>query len=388
MLILGAGPAGLATALACHRFGLECRILDRYDDLVRGPGGLQITPNGMAVLSHLGLADPLAAVAEPATRITIAHLATGQRLSDIATRRLTGTNPVPYILLKRSDLIRCLRDAVLAAGIPIETGRCVTRLEATRDGIAWQTTSGHAGVARAIVGADGINSLVRSTILGPSTPPPPRYRVWRTTVAAAGSAIEPGHVSLHVDRGRHLVRYRAGRHGDGNGMGDVNVVAVEEIREPQDDSPQEPPAWLAGRLPVTAASFVDPAGLVHTLATGTLHANAWYRERMCLIGDALHPMLPFLAQGTNMALEDAHVLARSLAGAGDLAAGFERYRQERTKRIGRVIRFSNHQAWLNHGLLPRLGPRGAAGLRILNTVWPDLLARRYRWILTGDVIRS
>jgi len=384
MLIVGAGPAGLATALACHAFGLECQVLDRYDDLVRGRGGLQITPNGMAVLRALGVADRLMAVAEPVTQISIANLATGRWICDLAIETLTHSKSSNYVLLKRSDLIGILWDAVLATGIKIDTGQCVNALAAAPAGIEWHTTSGHSGLARVVVGADGINSLVRRCMIRDSAQETPSYRVWRTTVAstATGVHIRPGHVSLHVGKGRHLVRYR-------NGMrGDINVVAVEEIRGRKDGLPNDPPAWLVSMMPVSRESFVDPAGRVHTLAKGTLRRPAWYSERMVLIGDALHPMLPFLAQGANMALEDAFVLARSLARTRDPAEGFEQYRQERTKRVQRVIGLSNRQAALNHRLLPRLGRWGAAGLGALNTVWPDLIAHRYRWILAGDVTRS
>ncbi len=383
LLILGAGPAGLAMALACRKFGLRCQVVDRYGDPDQGRGGLQITPNGMTVLRALGVADHrLAGAAVAAERISLADLATSRPICDLAIAHLAAPRAMDYILLRRSALITCLRDAVIDAGIEIITGCDIEVLEPSSDCVAWQAADGRQGRADAVIGADGVNSVTRRAISADRSRARPRYRVWRTVIAGAGgnSSIQPGRIMLHVGRGRHLVRYRVGADGH------VNTVAVEAIRGEEGMS-DTPPRWLTRLLPVTKADYLDPAGLVHSLARVALHREAWYNDRMVLIGDALHPMLPFLAQGANMALEDAYVLARSIARAQRITAGFEQYRQFRTKRIESVIRFSNHQAAINHHFLPYIGHAGAAGLRLLNTVFPGLIARRYQWILNHDVTR-
>jgi len=386
-VIIGAGPAGLTAALALRMHGLPCRVVEQATPGSSGNGGLQLTPNGMAVLESLGVGNRISSTALPVERIVISSLDYDSQSIELDPARLRGEGAPDHVVLRRSDLVDTLKGLAIEAGVNIIEGARVDSLEPGPVGVNLQMNDRTPCAATIVIGADGVNSVVRRHLAGQS-PGTAVYRVWRTTVDCGYAGIDaiPGHVYLDVGRKGHLVRYRTGN------ASHVNIVAVEvgkkwDLDKWSNGEAMQPPAWLADRTGVQDHDFRYPSGLVHLLSQGVLQQD-WSNDRMVLIGDALHPMLPFLAQGANMAIEDAFVLARCLAVAPNPVEGFSRFRRERERRLARVINMSSRQSMLNHQLLPRLGKTGFAVLGMVNRLLPGLVASRYRWIFENDVTRS
>jgi salicylate hydroxylase len=388
--VVGAGIGGLAAALALAGAGLAPRVLEARDLAGETGAGIQLSPNGVRVLHALGLREGLAA---------IGHRPEAIQLRDARSGRLIAFRPLgrsseerygaPYYDVHRPALFRLLRDAVTGRGIPLETGARCTGFEEHADGVRVQLATGSLDAAL-LVGADGIHSRVREGLLGADDARFTGNVAYRAVVPA--EAVPPSLrrplVTAWLGPARHLVHYPL---GDG---GDVNVVAVVE----RDDWREE--SWTAAATGEELASaFRDwhPAlrELLAAVATPwkwALHDRPplprWSSERVTLLGDACHPMVPFLAQGACMALEDAWTLARLLEDRDEEtpAAALDRYQRLRRPRTARVQREARQQGERFHerGRLKRLARDLELGLG--SRLAPELAMARYDWLHGHDVV--
>jgi salicylate hydroxylase len=269
----------------------------------------------------------------------------------------------------------------------VELGARVQDFAAHSNGVtvAWLPKSGAAdATGMALIGADGLWSTIRVR-MGDSAPPRAAGRTaWRTLVPAEAVAEEfrAPVVQLWMGPGAHLVHYpvRAGRA--------INIVAIST------DGWQGGPGWSAGSdrdelmTHFSAGSWAKPArALLETpqrwLKWGLYDRpplRRWSRGAATLLGDAAHPMLPFLAQGAAMAIEDAAVLAASLAGAPGVSAApaaLRRYEAQRRSRTARVQEAARANDRIYHLGGPVAAVRDFA-LRVM--LGGDVVARRYDWI--------
>lgn len=374
--VVGGGVGGLAAALALARRGAAVTLWERAAEFGEVGAGLQIGPNGVAVLAALGVADRLAARATVPEAIELREHRAGRPVARLplgaAAEARYGR---PYWHLHRADLLAVLVDAAMAAGVQVRLGQA----------IAGPDDAALVG-AEVVVAADGVRSGLRAGVAAGGAVRFTGHVAWRGLMPAAQLPAELARPASRVwmAPGRHLVSYplRGGRL--------VNFVAVEARDGWADEGWSSPgdPAELR-------RAFADFGGDAGTLiaAVGDCFLwglfdhpplPAWSAGRLVLLGDACHPMLPFLAQGATMALEDAFVLAAALDAAETPAAGIAAYERTRRPRATRVQRASARNANVYHLAGPARQPLHA-GLRALSTVAPGLLLRRFDWLYRHDV---
>jgi salicylate hydroxylase len=348
ILIAGAGIGGLTVALALAREGFSVTILEQRTKLEEVGAGIQISPNASHVLWRLGLSHPLTRASAEPERLVVCRGETGRGLARMelgeTMRRRYGA---PYLVIHRADLQSVLLDSVRALpSIRLAFGRLVTSVENQPDGVVVTCDlSGqperHEGAV--LIGADGLWSRVAPALGDHSEADFCGYVAWRGTVPAADApgAFATRETGLWLGRKAHVVHYplRGGKL--------VNVVAVVE------DETAEPGWSRPGEATRCRKLFRDWApGLRHLLEAvpewqlWSLFDRAprrrWGIGRTTLLGDAAHPMLPFLAQGGAMAIEDAAILTRRLATAPDAPEralrAYEADRMARTARVQQAAR--------------------------------------------------
>ena len=393
VLIAGAGIGGLTAALALSRMGLAVAVFDQAERLDETGAGIQLSPNATRVLVGLDLADRLrgAIVAPAAVRL---RASSGR---DIATLPLgtamAARHGAPYWVLHRADLQQALLGAVKAEPrIELILGAKVDDFRIDAAGVcAFVCGTAHPDGAErrgsALIGADGLWSTLRYRF-GDLAPPCFAGRTaWRALVPAAKLPPQLAEPVIHLWIGPlgHLVHYpvRAGAA--------VNIVAVAR-------DPWQSAAWntLATREEVLAR-FPAPqwaGGARDLLAAAELWqkwplgdrapSRPWGRGPVTLLGDAAHPMLPFLAQGAAMAIEDAAVLAGELARLpNDPARALRNYEAARQPRTDRVQRAARRNDFNYHLGFPAAQFRDAA----LRALGGERLIAHYDW-LYGWAARS
>ncbi|MDY6860325.1 MAG: FAD-dependent monooxygenase, partial [Pseudomonadota bacterium] len=240
--------------------------------------------------------------------------------------------------------------------------------------------------ADVVIGADGLHSVLRG-VLNPPAPPAFTGQVaWRATVPAEGAAAP--RVTVYMGPGRHLVCYPL------RGGTMINIVAVEERRAWADegwshtDDPAHLRAAFAGFAPEvrTLLARVDEVHLWGLFRHPV--ARHWHRGQAALLGDAAHPTLPFLAQGANMALEDAWVLAAALGGHDSIEAGLAAYQTARRDRCVRIVDAASRNARNYHLRFAPLRLAAHGALRLGGALAPAAMLGRFDWLYRHDVTRA
>jgi len=385
--VLGAGVAGLAVARALALRGARVTVLEQADAIREVGAGLQITPNGAAVLRALGLGDALAAAGLASSGVELIDGLSGGRVARLDLGRLRPGQSWQFV--HRADLIDLLAEGAREAGVEIRLMQRIERLEMSGEGPALVTAQGAELRPGLVIGADGLQSVARAALNGRVAPFFTRQVAWRAVIPAGQGAAPVAEV--HMGPGRHLVSYPM------RGGTLRNIVAVEErmawVEEgwAQRDDDMEVRLAFAGFSP-RVRGWLDQIGdcwlwglFRHPVARvwGQVAPGAPGRG-VALLGDAAHPTLPFLAQGANMALEDAWVLAAMLDAEPDLATALARYQAARAPRTTRIVAAANANARNYH----LRGPlRGVAhlGLGAVSRLAPGRLLGRYDWIHGVDV---
>jgi salicylate hydroxylase len=388
--VVGAGIGGLAAGLALAQRGAQVTVLERAGALTEVGAGIQVGPNGVAVLEALGLRDD----AERLASVPGAILLREHRSGSVVARVPLGHDCVarygrPYWQFHRADLLGLLSQAAAEAGVTLRLGTEVRVVEPGPAGVRIVTATEELAAAVA-VGADGVRSCLRQARF---TRTPPRFTghvAWRGLVPAMAlpAALRRNATSVWMGPGRHLVAYplRGGRL--------VNFVAVEERKDWEEEGwthPDDPGRLLAafsGWAPEVTGLL---AAVEETFLWGLFdHAElpAWVAGRLALLGDACHPMLPFLAQGATMALEDAWVLAAELDLAEDPAAGLMAYEARRKPRATRVQRAAARNGTIYHFATPGARQMLHLSMRTLSTLAPGALIRRFDWLYGADVVSA
>ncbi len=337
--IVGAGIGGLAAAACLRRVGIDVRIYEQAQRFARIGAGIQQSPNAMKVLRVLGLEQRLRDHGFQAS----ASLNRAHDSGTLLWERPMGSRSearygAPYLLLHRGDL-----HAALASVVPdeiISRGRRLVGLEQHGGSVRLAFADGSHAAADAVIGADGVHSVVRETLFGRQAPQFTGRVAYRTTFPArllGGVQIDDAAKWWGPDR--HIVIYYINPRRD-------EVYFVTSTPEP--DFSVE--SWSAkGDLQVLRAAY---AGF-HPTVRGVLDAcpdvhkwaivvreplPRWSDGNVTLLGDACHPMTPYMAQGAATAIEDAAVLSRCLEGvdADGLAAAFRRYEETRKDRTARI----------------------------------------------------
>jgi salicylate hydroxylase len=377
--IIGAGVAGLTLALALVRRGALVRVLEQADHIGEIGAGLQVSPNGGAVLRALG-------VQIEAVRAEAVILRNGADCRPVLRMDLARRHPErEFCFVHRADLIGALKGAAEASGVQISAQCRVLSVDLSGVRPAFQLESG-AETADLLIGADGLHSLVRAALNGPQEAFFTGQVAWRGVIDCEAGAPEVAEVFMGP--GRHLVSYpiRGGRFR--------NLVAVEERARWTEAS------WTLREDPQAmrrAFEAFDPKvrGWLDQLDEAWLWglfrhevAPSWARALAgggaAILGDAAHPTLPFVAQGASLALEDAFVLARELERGADMARALTRYQDLRHGRCTRAVAAANFTARAYH-LREPLRAFAHLALRIGGRLAPGFALSRYDWLYGHDV---
>lgn len=404
ILVAGGGIAGLCTALNFARHGAEVHIFEQTAGYGDFGAGIQISPNAMHVLARLGLAAALEQSGFQPEATILRDFKTGQRYLTLPMRNAYQRRYAqPYLHIHRADLIDILYQAATQAGILIHFNKGVTGYQQTGDSISLSFADGDSSEGAfegdLLVGADGIKSVIRQQISDRKNQPlnssaPPRFTgqvAWRGLVPTATlphNTLPPA-ANVWLGPGKHFVAYYL------RDAGLINFVAVEE----RDDWTEE--GWqITGDINDVRAAFdgwdsrIDSMlGACETCYLWGLFDRAplphWHDGRAVLVGDACHPMLPFMAQGGAMSIEDSYMLGEQVMAGhvkdGDsLSQALAKYQRLRQPRTTMLQNISRANAGLFHAAgFPRLPLRhlqfAGAGL------FPRLMAKRLDKIYGYDV---
>jgi salicylate hydroxylase len=389
VLIAGGGIGGLTTALAFLKRGHRVTVFEQSHQLDEVGAGLQISPNGMHVFDALGVS---ARVEKDAFRPRAQELRFGKGggrilsipLRDIARDRWGGE----YLHVHRADLIDALGGALIdRAPESVRLGCRVTGYRQDESSITALLDSGEEVSGDLLVGADGIHSAIRAKINGEDKPRYTGNVAWRVVVPVSelGQYAPPETASVWVGSRRHAVTYRLRRGSL------ANLVGVVECKERSIES------WTStGAREQALKDFKGWSPVIRTILEKAETLNRWalydrdplpkwVDGRAVLLGDACHPMLPFLAQGAVMAIEDAYVLARLVSQRESLPEALAAYEDERKPRTSRVQAGARHNAKLFHradpvSKLATFGPIWIAGQFL-----PAFAHGQYDWIYSHDV---
>jgi salicylate hydroxylase len=379
--LLGAGIAGLACARALALRGAEVTVLEQADAIREVGAGLQISPNGAAVLRALGLGEALDRAGTAATGV---RLTDGPTAEPVLSMDLRGRD---FRLLHRADLIALLLEGARGAGAELRLLQRIETVDLTGARPRIVTAQGAALTPDLLIGADGLHSPTRAALNGAAAAVFTGQVAWRAVLPEAEAEDTAALAEVHMGPGRHLVSYplRGGRQR--------NIVAVEERSRWAEESwtLRDDPMDL--RLAFDTFSprvrgWLDRVEEVHLWGLFRHPvARHWHGGRAVILGDAAHPTLPFLAQGANMALEDAWVLADCLARHDTPEAAFAAYQQARAARCARIVAASTANARAYHLSSP-LRDIAHLGLRIGGRIAPQAALRRFEWIYGMDVTQA
>lgn len=344
VVIAGGGIGGLAAALACARQRVPVQLLERATQLSEVGAGIQLGPNVTRILQAWGLGAALAQVAAFPKQLQARDAQTGQVLGTLRLgERAQALYGAPYATIHRADLQSLLHRAAQGAGVDMRLGQTVQGWQGSEAALQVNTAEGLSLQASALIGADGIWSAVRQQLLGDAPARFTGHLAYRALVAQADwpAHLRSDQVTVWMGPRLHVVHYpvRSGQwlnlvaivHGvkpdqaqdwDQAGHTQALMQAMGAVGRDLHERLASVPAWrqwaLHDRAPVSAAS---------QMAQG----------RVALLGDAAHPMRPYLAQGAGMAIEDAQALAQCLrVGNATVAEQLQAYAEQRWARNARV----------------------------------------------------
>jgi salicylate hydroxylase len=349
-VIVGAGIAGLTTALAFHKFGISSLVLEKAPRLEETGAGIQLTPNATSVLARLGVLDGLVQTATNITSIDLHRASDNKPLLRLATADM-GTEDAPFLAMLRADLQSALlRQVALCPSIEIAYDAEITHpFHAPNMRYACAKRAQEISPA-CVIGADGVWSRLRMAHGGA----PAKYSGYiahRMTIESTGQTVltDGQSVRAFVSPDAHLVAYPVA-----SGKC-VNLVFISKSKDPTASTDQPNFSGFAREIARDLASEILwthwPIYTVDPVTLWTLN------DSTILIGDAAHAMLPFAAQGAGMAIEDGYTLAQCIARhPDDIKTAFKTYESLRRQRIEKIAK----RARLNGFAYHVSGPLAAA----------------------------
>lgn len=334
--IVGGGIGGLASALALTQAGFAVTVHERSAQLVDQGAGITLAPNATRVLYHLGLGPELEATSVTPPKTEYRHYRTGEVIMRMMTKDFRAIYGAPYMRLHRWDLQHAMiKRLAEVAPQALQLGSRVDQVLPRSGHAALKFADGHEELADVVVAADGIRSGIREALFNPAPPVFSGFVAWRGLVDTNELPRHLHESAVAFGQGRHINRYLV-RRGEL-----LNFVAVAHrdqweaegwnIPAPLNEFLQEFSSFDEGTRTIISRPVqgqVFKWGLF-----GRPWLEAWSCGRVVLLGDAAHPMLPFLGQGAANALEDAMILARCLQCASSPEEAFALYQQTRHPRV-------------------------------------------------------
>lgn len=388
-VIAGAGIGGLATAIALARRGIDAHVCERRAEFPEEGAGIQIGPNGMRILRQLNVAELLEDQAARPAALIVHDGASGRERARLPLGQwIAERHSAPYWTAHRRDLHIALRKcAEKEPRITLSRDTEIVTFTDEPDGITAVDAKGGMLRASFLVAADGLWSTLRASISGSPTSPRPVGKTAFRSVTAAQSlprGLDGNAAHIWLSRGTHVVHYPV------NAGSKIALVVIADDATSHAD-------WDAPATATTAndkiKSFAAP---LRTLVESarlwrqwSLYRMAplprWTNGRAALLGDAAHPMLPFLAQGAVMALEDALTLAAHVsASKDDIGSALCSYEQARRPRIAKVAEASERNGRIYH----MSGPAAFARDTVMRMRSPESIMADFDWLYGWSVKSS
>jgi salicylate hydroxylase len=355
VVIVGGGIAGLTLAIALRRFGHTCAVYEQAGELREAGAGLTVWPNASKALFDLGLKDRLDAIAVEPPVQKIFHYRTTEQLHEFERgERMRCDYGAPLYQMHRQDLHAALADAV-REGDPgaIHLAHRAVGVERLPGG-GGRVIFANGAVAEGdlVVGGDGIRSSIRELVFGAEEPLFTNVIAYRAVVPAdrVGEAFRVNPTGIHLGPQSNFVHYFIRDRTAINFLGFALVDTWEEE------------GW---RIPASHDEVLARFGDYNEIVTGLIRAapadalfkwglfdrevrEVWHDGPFVLLGDAAHPMLPFLGQGAGLVIEDALILARAITEKPDLPSALAAYETARKPRANYALRTSReHGRYFN-----------------------------------------
>ncbi|PZO66791.1 MAG: 6-hydroxynicotinate 3-monooxygenase [Paracoccus denitrificans] len=351
--VIGAGLGGAAAAALLINAGFSVHSFEQAPEFTRLGAGIHIGPNVMKIFREIGLEDRLSSIGAHPDYWYSRDGRTGDYLSrielgDFALREYGA----PYITIHRGDMHAEQIEALPPESLHFD--HRLTDLEERESDVLLTFANGRQVAARLVIGADGINSMIREKLLGVEKP---RFSGWighralvdMDKLRATGLEYERC-VKWWWEQSRHIMAYAT--KADGSEYYYVTGVPVDGWNHDAgfvDSSREEMEAIFGDNAHPMVRGLIDATTEVTKWPFWNRDPmSLWSRGRLCLLGDACHPMRPHMAQGACMAIEDAAILSRCLTqtGLGDYRTAFDIYENTRRDRATKVQTISNANTWL------------------------------------------
>ena len=379
VLIAGAGIGGLGAALALAQSGLKITVLEQSDAFGEVGAGVQVSPNAYKVLCDWGLSDALKRTANFPESLQVRSAASHNLLGQLTLgEKARARYGFPFATIRRADLHALLLNAVRQyANVDLRLNAKINNIVEENQQVSVKTEHGDAFTANILIGADGLRSRVRQHILNDTAPRATGHTAWRAMLSMADvpSELQSEQVTAWLAPDSHTIAYPV-QQGKS-----LNIVYCRENK----DKIGLQPAYL---LPKMLSKVLQ-----NVFQTAS-DKNAWTRwdlfdrpplmsfsemfnpshPHVALLGDAAHPMLPYLAQGAAMALEDAQALAGAvLQNKSDLTSALQKYANTRWQRNTKVQARARRNGEIFHAKPPVSWARDAAmgllGEKLLDMPW-------------------
>lgn len=378
-LIAGGGIGGLATALALAQRGFSSHVLEKRTAFSAEGAGIQIGPNGGRVLAKLGLSDALHPMAGIPDAVRVHDGRTGDVLCRIPLGdHISHRYGAPYWVFHRADLHAALLQAVENCPlITLQLTAEVTGISNSADEVNAETADGRQLAGAGLIAADGLWSDLRSQFFDARAPVFSKRSAARAVlpIEDVPSGIVSRDVGLWLSEQAHVVHYPV-RGG--------NEFALIVVRHDESQTPgwgaDVSPTWVREGVRSFAPVLRDLISAVSDWRKWGLYdlpkTQTFAKGRVALLGDAAHPILPFLAQGGVMALEDGWVLAQCVAAHKDVDAAFSAYQLARRQRVAQVQEASRRNGRVYH----MSGALAMARNFALKAAPSSMLLAQYDWL--------
>jgi 3-hydroxybenzoate 6-monooxygenase len=340
VLVVGGGIGGLAAALALSRKGIPVQVLEQAPEFKEIGAGIQLGPNVFRMFEVLGLTKAMFHWSAFPTGLEFRDSITGDTVMELPIdKKFHDKYHAPYGVIHRADMLNVILDACKQSNlIKLATSQKVVAINDDGRTISAKTESGETYRGAAMIGCDGLWSTVRETIVGDGKPTVSGHIAYRAVLPTDEWPKEYRLPKMVIWCGEktHLVHYPL-RRGELFNL----VVVFHSDRYEEGWDTYGDPAELHARFvekcePVRMLLQKVNSWKMWVLCDRPPIKN-WTKGRITLLGDAAHPMLQYLAQGGNMAMEDAVCLANQVeASGGDYAAAFHKYQELRYLRTARV----------------------------------------------------
>ena len=383
--IVGGGIGGAALATSLHQRGMDAHVYERASSFGEIGAGVQMTPNAVKILRALGVYDKLRSVAFQPEAAVGRNWRSGKKTFWLPfDKEFQTLYNAPYLQIHRADLLQLFTSQLPPDAVSF--GHGVARCEQTTSGAVLTFSDGSQVEADVVVGADGVRSTIRSQLHGETSPRWTGHTCYRALVPVDGPVRHVGpYNSVWMGPNSHVVTYYV------KGGRAINIVAVIEAKTWHEEGWSVPatPDELSSSFPGWHSDLQTLFSQVtETFRWGLFDRDPmerWTAGHVTLLGDAAHPMLPFLSQGAAMAIEDGYVLAAALDGsAANIPLALSRYEAERRPRTSRVQLESRHRGETYH--LPSAFAQFKRDVeyRIRSVVAPKTGGMKADWIYEYD----